>query len=149
MKNLLVADDEKPKKASLFDYIRFIEQKKPWKELSEEDQKGYSPFMINRLISSRDQFTEIISKIDTLKMNAEQHYTFLTTIMETKTKIRFDLDSYKKQKVDEDEKLTIFAIRKEYQVGTREAKSYINMISDQERLKLLDKWKDYYELYGE
>lgn len=143
-------ENEEPKKLGLFDVLGMIEgQQLPWNELSEEFQKLYSPYMINRFISSKEQYAPIISKIDTLKLTPEQHYTLLCQIVDNRKRHYFDYKAYKKQKVEKDENLLIYACCHEYEIGAREAKTYINTMNDTVKEQLKTKWKDHYDIYGE
>jgi len=59
-----VEDDKEPKKPTLFDMLSIIETTKtPWNELTEDQQKAYNPFMINRFVSSKEIYAPAIAKI--------------------------------------------------------------------------------------
>lgn len=138
--------EEKEKKAGLFDMIDMVQgAKTPWNDLPEDYQKAYSPYMINRFLSSKEQFVGIIERLSTLKLTNEQHYGIVCQLFNSQRKIFFDYKSYKVPKVTPEIDLLIFAFTKEYECGKREAKMYINNISNEESDYLKKKWKDLYE----
>lgn len=144
MKTSNVEPEEK--KFSLFDLLNIAETiKTPWKDLTEEQQKVWNPFMINRFISSREQYTPIISLISKYNWTPENHYNFICSLLDGTRKHYFNYQAYKKDKVDEDQKLLIYACSKEYEIGAREAKMYIEDLKDEEKEALKTKWKDKYD----
>ena len=49
------------KPATLFDHLANITwKKKPWSELSETDQKSFSPYLINRWLSMNINYIELV-----------------------------------------------------------------------------------------
>lgn len=63
-KKLEGEDIVKEKKTSLFDMISFItDQKKPWDSLSDEEQKLFNPYMMNRFLSMDMFLIEAINEL--------------------------------------------------------------------------------------
>jgi len=142
-----VTEEEKVKSVGLFDILGMIEGEKiEWKLLPAEFHKAYSQFMVNRFISSKDVYVNIAEKLSTMRISDEHHYTIVCAVVMGNRKHYFNYKSYKKEKVSKEEGLLIFALSKEYEIGKREAKTYINTISTEERNRLLIKWKDLYDL---
>lgn len=138
--------EEKEKSIGLFDVLGMIEgAKTPWNDLDEGYHKAYSQFMINRFISSKDVYLPIIEKLSTLKVTDQQHYEILCNAISGSRRHFFDYKSYKKEKVGKDEEFLIFALSKEYEIGKREAKTYINKINESEKTYLKNKWTDLYD----
>ena len=55
----MAAKTNKP--ATLFDHLANITwKKKPWSELSESDQKSFTPYLINRWLSMNPDYIEIV-----------------------------------------------------------------------------------------
>ena len=49
------------KPATIFDHINHLtHKKKPWEDLSEADQKSFSPYIINRWLSMNPDLIEIV-----------------------------------------------------------------------------------------
>lgn len=144
IKNLDMKNDDK--KYNLFDILAIIEgPKTPWNDLPDELKNQYSAFMINRFISSKDVYLPIIEKLSTLKVTDQQHYEILCNAISGSRRHFFDYKSYKKEKVGKDEEFLIFALSKEYEIGKREAKTYINKINESEKTYLKNKWTDLYD----
>lgn len=142
-----VAEDN-VKKPTMFDLLTILETTKiPWNELTEEQQKAYNPYMINRFVSSKEIYVPAIAQIDTMKLTPEQHYTLLCELISNAHKNYFDYKSYKKKdKKDKySEDLVIYACCKEYEIGNREAKMYISMMPQSDIEKLATKWEDCYK----
>lgn len=134
------------KKIGLFDCIGMIEgEKLPWNDLSDDYHKAYSQFMINRFISSKEAYIPIIDEVSRLKLTDEQHYGILCSFIANNRRHYFDYKAYKKEKEETDVQLLTFAIAKEYELGYREAKMYINKLDDTVKTKLKSKWKDLYD----
>ena len=143
-------EDKEEKKTSLFDMLSMIETvKTPWNELTEDQQKAWNIFMINRFISSKDVYAPVIAQIDTLKLTPEQHYTLLCEVVANNHKHYFDYKAYKKEKPSKNEELLIYACSKEYEIGKREAKMYLEQMNDEIKSKLMKKWEDHFKQYGE
>ena len=144
----LPVEDDEPKKPTLFDMLSMLETAKtPWNELTEDQQKAYNPFMINRFVSSKEIYTPAVAQIDTLKLTPEQHYTLMCELVSNTHKNYFDYKAYKKEKSSKSDKkdLLIYAISNEYEIGNREAKMYLEQIPDEVLAKLASKWEDSYK----
>jgi hypothetical protein len=141
------ATEEVEKKIGLFDVLDMIQTKRtPWAELDDGYKDAYSQFMINRFVSSVDFLVPIVEKMSTMKaLTNEQHYFILTNSIPTGRKFWFNYKAYKKEKVEKDEEFLIWAISKEYEIGKREAKTYINNLSGTEIDQLKDKWEEFYK----
>ena len=144
MKTSNVEPEEK--KCSLYDMILIAESvKTPWKDLTEEQQKLWTPYVINRFISSREEYTPLIAMVEKYKLTPEQHYTFICSLIDGRRKHYFNYKAYKTDKATDDEKLLIWACSKEYEIGAREAKMYLADMTDDVKDALKAKWKDSYD----
>lgn len=144
MKTSNVEPEEK--KCSLYDMILIAESvKTPWKDLTEEQQKLWTPYVINRFISSRDEYAPLIAMVEKYKLTPEQHYTFICSLIDGRRKHYFNYKAYKTDKATDDEKLLIWACSKEYEIGAREAKMYLADMKDDVKNDLKAKWKDSYD----
>lgn len=144
MKTSNVEPEEK--KCSLYDMILIAESvKTPWQDLTEEQQKLWTPYVINRFISSRDEYAPLIAMVEKYKLTPEQHYTFICSLIDGRRKHYFNYKAYKTDKATDDEKLLIWACSKEYEIGSREAKMYLADMKDDVKDALKAKWKDSYD----
>lgn len=124
----------------LFDTLNYICTKQyKWEELPEECQKNYSQFMTNRFISSYEYLIPLANELSIQKLTNKQHYTILYTWVK-KTKHYFNYTAYKVEKENPD---LLIAVKKEYNIGNREAKRYIKLLNNEIKEKLLTKWHDY------
>lgn len=144
MKTSNVEPEEK--KCSLYDMILIAESvKTPWQDLTEEQQKLWTPYVINRFISSREEYAPLIAMVEKYRLTTEQHYTFICSLIDGRRKHYFNYKAYKTDKATDDEKLLIWACSKEYEIGAREAKMYLADMKDDVKNALKAKWKDSYD----
>jgi len=149
--------DTKPKKApkaepeekkiGLFDVLDMIAgAKTPWEELSDDYKAAYSQFMINRFIASVDYLLPIVEHLSCMKgLTNEQHYLMLTSAIPPGRKLWFNYKMFKKEKTDKDEEFYVWAMSREYEIGLREARTYINNLDNTEKAQLKDKWEEIYK----
>lgn len=138
--------EETEKSIGLFDVLDMIQTKRtPWDQLDEGYKKAYSQFMINRFISSNEMYLPILAKLTEIKqLTDEQHYMILCNTL-SPTKHWFNYKTYKKEKVEKDMELLIFACCKEYEIGKREARMYINNLTETVKEQLCSKWAELYK----
>lgn len=127
----------------LFDTLTLLTTKEylTWKQLPDEYKNGYSQFMINRFLSSSEALLPIIDIVSTMKLTDQQHYEILISVIPQR-KMYFKYETYKK--VEED-KLLLFALEKEYEIGIKEAREYASELPKQSKTELKEKWSDYYK----
>ena len=73
------------------------------------------------------------------RLTNEQHYTILYTWVK-RTKHYFNYNAYKSENID---KNLVLAVKKEYDIGNREARRYIDLLTEETKAALLKKWADY------
>jgi hypothetical protein len=130
---------------NVIDILSLLENKQfEWNELAEDVQKSYSQFMINRFVSSKIQYVNVLAEVARYKMTNEQHYNLVKDLI-AKQKHYFNYKAYKKAKVNSLDDLLIFAIKKELEVGKREAESYIEFLSETDIKEVKAKWKPIYD----
>ena len=130
---------------NIFDVVGVIElDKRPWSQLDDEFKKTYSQFMINRIVSSKKQYLPLIAKLSTMKLSDEQHYTFLCSLV-NKQKHYFDYKSYKQNKMLD--KLTMYALEHEFNIGCKDAMRYAEMLSAADLKALCKKWQNHFDTY--
>lgn len=141
-------EDKEEKKPTLFDMLSMIETvKTPWKDLTEDQQKAYAPYMINRFVSSKEIYAPAVAQIDTLKLTPEQHYALMCELVSNTHRNYFDYKAYKKSKdTDKNFDLLIWACSREYEIGAREAKMYLESMKQEVKDQLIQKWEESYKL---
>tara|TARA_R100000353_G_scaffold140273_1_gene99959 strand:+ start:37 stop:468 length:432 start_codon:yes stop_codon:yes gene_type:complete len=128
---------KKPK--TIFDHLAGITFKKiKWEDLTEADQKSFSPYLINRWLSMSPELIEIVDMF--------QHYTIGPLTKEHVYKLYFDVlpkgkffSKYiKGKKSDKYNTELVSFIAKHYQIAKNEAEEYITLL-DKEQLQSLCK----------
>ena len=130
---------------NIIDILSLLENKQfEWNELAEDVQKSYDQFMINRFVSSKIQYVNVLAEVARYRMSNEQHYNLVKDLI-AKQKHYFNYKAYKKAKDNSLDDLLIFAIKKELEVGKREAESYIEFLSETDIKEVKAKWKPIYD----
>ena len=128
---------KKPK--TIFDHLAGITFKKTkWEDLTEADQKSFSPYLINRWLSMSPQLIEIVDMF--------QHYTIGPLTKEHVYKLYYDIlpkgkffSKYiKGKKSNKYNTELVNFIAKHYQIAKNEAEEYITLL-DKEQLQSLCK----------
>ena len=128
------------KKNPIFEILSSICTKKyDWANLPDEYKSAYNQFILNRFLSSYEYLLPLINELTVKKLTNQQHYTILYTWVK-KTKHYFNYEAYKTETTDQD---LIVALKKEYDIGNKEAKRYNVLLNDAQRNILKTKWADY------
>lgn len=128
------------KKNPIFEILGSICTKKyDWTNLPDEYKSAYNQFILNRFLSSYEYLLPLINELTVKKLTNQQHYTILYTWVK-KTKHYFNYEAYKTEATDQD---LIVALKKEYDIGNKEAKRYNELLNDAQRNILKTKWADY------
>ena len=128
------------KKNPIFEILSSICTKKyDWTNLPDEYKSAYNQFILNRFLSSYEYLLPLINELTVKKLTNQQHYTILYTWVK-KTKHYFNYEAYKTETTDQD---LIVALKKEYDIGNKEAKRYNELLNDAQRNILKTKWADY------
>ena len=124
-----------------WDYIDAMTIHKKDLDMSDSDiSKNYSPYMINRWLSSVEVFIPYVNDINQHGhlMSKQSHYNFLKDVL-PKQKVYIDYKSvaiHKNLDVKE-----IRYVASYFQVGIKEAKLYINILTDKEVKDILKTFK--------
>jgi len=129
---------------SLFDHIKGVTfRKTKWEDLSEEDKKSWSNYMIARFFSMESEFVEIINEFQTYSngiLSSKDYYKLLYDVLPKKS---FFLKYIKaKNKVDIEQELTsVFC--NHYELGKNEVYGYIKYLAKENPDELTDILKQY------
>ena len=77
----------KVKKKSLFDHIQAVtSQQQPnyWNEISDDDKKSLSNYMVNRFLSMKSDWIEIVNEIQKYPLQPKELYKVYTSILPKK-----------------------------------------------------------------
>ena len=127
---------------TIVDWInQLLVTKKHWDEYSEDEQKKFSPFIINRWLSMDKEFLEIVNyfqKYSIGTLEPREVYKWYCDIL-PKGK-RFN--KYVKAKNKKYDKKMIDIISNHFEVSKKETKDYIDLLNKKEI-------KEIYKMYGE
>ena len=131
----------KSKPATIFDHLANITwKKKPWSELTELDQKSFSPYLINRWLSMNSDLIEIVDMF--------QQYTIGPLSKKHVYQLYFDFlpkqKSFNKyikgRKQDKYNKELVKLIAEHYQVAYNESEEYINLLNKDDITNILKQY---------
>lgn len=120
-------------KMKLFDHLNNISVDK--RILSDEELKGYSPYMINKFVASSDLFLPMVEQINHYNIPKDAHQRFMQGFI-PKRKQYF---KFIKGKSTHDE-FALKCLRLEYEIGNSEASQYMDMLSDEQVSFIVDKY---------
>lgn len=118
----------------LFDYLNNITTTK--EPLSDEDLKGYSPYMINRFVSMCDIYLPFVAEVNKYDLPADVHHR----LMQCQLPKRKQFFKYIKNKKDT-KAHEIDCLCKYFEIGKREALEYLHILKDNEVQIIVDKFK--------
>lgn len=130
------------KGATIFDFIDGItHKKKEWKNWSETDQKLFSPYIVNRFLSMRQEFCVIVNELQTYTiglLRPQETYRLYHDILPTSKSFAKYIKGKKDDKYSD--KL-IDQISQHYLVSKTEASDYVEIMTQSECTAIL-------QLYG-
>jgi len=117
------------KPATIFDFVDGVtHKKKEWNKWSESDQKKFSPFIVNRWLSMRMEFTEIINTLQRYTIGqlrpSETYRLYHDFLPASKGFAKY----VKGKKDDKYTKELIAQVAEHYQVSKAEAIEYIDLM---------------------
>lgn len=117
------------KPATIFNFIDGVtHKKKEWNKWSESDQKKFSPFIVNRWLSMRMEFTEIINTLQQYTIGqlrpSETYRLYHDFLPASKGFAKY----IKGKKDDKYTKELIAQVAEHYQVSKAEAIEYIDLM---------------------
>ena len=131
------------KKKSLFDHVRqvtSVQNPNYWDEISEEDKKSWSNYMVNRFLSMNMGLLELVNEL--------QKFTIGQLSPRDVYKMYFDFlpkkktwDKYIKGKKDDKYNSNVLEyLAKYYKVSQREVRDYIEILSKDDITEILLKY---------
>lgn len=117
------------KPATIFNFVDGVtHKKKEWNKWSESDQKKFSPFIVNRWLSMRMEFTEIINTLQRYTIGqlrpSETYRLYHDFLPASKGFAKY----VKGKKDDKYTKELIAQVAEHYQVSKAEAIEYIDLM---------------------
>ena len=124
-------------KYTLFEHLNNLTTEKLELDPLDDDQvKSYDPYMTNRFISMTQMYVLLVNEINRYDVPKEAHYNyFLSTLPKRKQYFKY-IGKPKKDDIE-----TITRISKYYEIGKREAKQYIDFLSDEQVKEIYQKYE--------
>ena len=127
-----------PKGATIFDFIDGLtHKKKEWDQWSETDQKKFTVFIVNRWLSMRMEFTELINEFQTYTiglLRPQETYRLYHEFLPASKGFSKYIKGKSEDKYD---KALIVQIAEHYQIGCSEAADYIELMDSVECERIL------------
>ena len=117
---------------TIFDWVnQILVHKKHWDDFTEDEQKKFSPFIINRFLSMDKDFLEIV--------NYFQKYSIGT--LESREVYKWYCDMLPKGKRDKKyNKELVSIISKYFECSKLQTKEYLGLINKEELKEILEKY---------
>ena len=115
------------KKKSLFDHVNqvtSVQNPNYWDEISDEDKKSWSNYMINRFLSMKSEWTDLVNEVQKYPLEPEQVYKVYTDILPKKRQWLKYIKGDKKMKYP---KWVYEIVAKHLQCSMREANDAVEM----------------------
>jgi len=129
---------EEKKGATIFDFVDGVtSKKKEWSKYSETDQSKFSPFIVNRWLSMRQDLVEIINELQTYTIGLlkprETYRLYHALLPANKSFAKY----VKGKKDDKFTDKLIAQIAEHYQVSKTEAADYAELLNQDSCTRLL------------
>ena len=115
------------KKKSLFDHIKQItdvQNPNYWNDISDDDKKSWSNYMVNRFLSMKMDWVELVNEVQKYPLEPEQVYKVYTDILPKKRQWLKYIKGDKKMKYP---KWVYEIVAKHLQCSMREANDAVEM----------------------
>ena len=131
----------KNKPATIFDHLANITwKKKPWSELTELDQKSFSPYLINRWLSMNPDLIEIVDMFQQYTIGPLSKKHVYQLYLDFLPKAKMFAKYIKGKKMNKYNKDLVTVIANHYQIARIEAEQYIDLMEQSEMINLLKKY---------
>ena len=127
---------------TIFDWInQILVEKKSWDDFTEDEQKKFSPFIINRWLSMDKDFIEIVNvfqKYAIGTLEPREVYKWYCDVLPRGKRFNKYIKGKGNKKYDKE---MINIISKHFEVSKKESKDYIDLLDKNEI-------KEIYKMYG-
>ena len=117
----------KIKRKSLFDHVNqvtSVQNPNYWEDISDEDKKTWSNYMINRFLSMKSDWIELINEVQRYPLQPKELYKIYTSILPKKKQWLRYIKGDKKMKYP---KWVYETVAKHLQISIREASDAVDM----------------------
>ena len=127
---------------TIVDWInQLLVTKKPWSDFTEDEQKKFSPFIINRFLSMDKNFIEIVNvfqKYAIGTLEPREVYKWYCDVLPKGKRFNKYIKGKRNKKYDKE---MINIISNHFEVSKKESKDYIDLLDKTEI-------KEIYKMYG-
>ena len=119
---------------------QLLVHKKHWNDFTEDEQKKFSPFIINRWLSMDKEFIEIVNffqKYSIGMLESKEVYKWYCDILPKGKRFNKYIKSKKQKKYDD---FLINTLCKYFKCSKLEVSEYIQLIDKQELISILEKY---------
>ena len=116
------------KKKSLFDHIKQItdvQSPNYWDEISDEDKKSWSNYMVNRFLSMKMEWVELVNELQKYNLQPKELYKLYTNVL---PKGKQWLKYIKRRNQMEHPNWLINIVANHEEISKKEAVEYIDML---------------------
>jgi len=129
------------KPATIFDHLANITwKKKPWSELTELDQKSFSPYLINRWLSMNPDLIEIVDMFQQYTIGPLSKKHVYQLYFDVLPKAKMFARYIKGKKQDKYNKELVKSIANHYQVSYIESEEYIGLLGKDNLISILRRY---------
>ena len=126
---------------TIFDWInQILVTKKPWNSFTEDEQKKFSPFIINRFLSMDKEFIEIVNvfqKYAIGTLEPREVYKWYCDILPKGKRFNKYIKGKSYKKYDKE---LIDIISKHFECSKLQTKEYLELINKDELKEILEKY---------
>ena len=111
---------------TLFDWLKELTGKKrDWDSFSDKEKESFNPYMVNRFLSMHQPFIELINYVQTIPYTDKEKYYRLYCNLLPKQNVWL---KYIKPKMKQPNKKLLETIASLYEVSTKQAASWVNIL---------------------
>ena len=111
---------------TLFDWLKELTGKKrDWDFFSDKEKESFNPYMVNRFLSMHQPFIELINYVQTVPYTDKEKYYTLYCNLLPKQNVWL---KYIKPKMKQPNKKLLETIASLYEVSTRQAADWVDML---------------------
>ena len=133
-------NQKKIKSKNLFHHLKNlteIQNPNYWDEITEEDKKTWSNYMINRFLSMKMEWTDFVNEIQKLKLDSYQLYVVYSSILPRGKQY---LKYIKKKKGTIYNTQVIQKVSEYFEISKSESEDYLNLLSKKQIRELVSKY---------
>ena len=126
---------------TIFDWInQLLVTKKPWSDFTEDEQKKFSPFIINRFLSMDKDFLEIVNvfqKYAIGTLEPREVYKWYCDVLPKGKRFNKYIKGKKDKKYDPE---LINIVTNHFECSKSQVKDYLDLIHKDELIEILEKY---------